>query len=130
MRSLISFLILAVVSICSAVDDSATNRSVVATVNGESISASEVDTEFRLAFGESKFSEADQARLRKAALDQVVNRRLVLAYLTKTGQAASKADVDVELAQFEKELKAQKLTLAEHSKRVGLSADDIRRALT
>lgn len=129
MRSLISFVILAVASICSAVDDSATNRSNLATVNGEPIAASEVDTEFRLAFGETKFAEADQARLRKAALDQVIDRRLVLAYLTKTGQAASKADVDVELAQFEKELKAQNLTLAEHAKRVGMSVEEIRRAL-
>lgn len=129
MHSLITFLILAVASICSAVDDSATARAGLATVNGEPIAASEVDTEFRLAFGEAKFSEADRARLRKAALDQVIDRRLVLAYLSKTGQAESKADVDVELAQFEKELKAQNLTLAEHSARVGLSADEIRRAL-
>lgn len=100
-----------------------------ARINGEPVSAAEAETEFRLAFGEMKISEANKPRLMRAALDQVIDRRLVLAYLTKTGQAASKADVDVELAQFEKELKAQNLTLAEHSKRVGLSADDIRRAL-
>jgi peptidyl-prolyl cis-trans isomerase C len=49
--------------------------------------------------------------------------------LTATNQAASKADVDAELAQFEKSLKAQNLTLAQHCERVGLSLDDVRRSL-
>ena len=117
-------------SVCSAVEDSTTSRRAVATVDGQQIPASEVDNEFRLAFDEAKIAEVDKPRLLRAALDQVIDRRLVLAYLTKAGQAASKADVDLELAQFEKELKAQNLTLAEHSKKVGLSPDDIRRALT
>lgn len=117
-------------SVCSADEDSTTSRRAVATVDGQQIPASEVDNEFRLAFDEAKIAEVDKPRLLRAALDQVIDRRLVLAYLTKAGQAASKADVDLELAQFEKELKAQNLTLAEHSKKVGLSPDDIRRALT
>ena len=50
----------------------------------------------------AKFSEAERQRLMRAALDQVIDRRLVLAYLAKTGQAASKADVDLALAQFER----------------------------
>src|SRR5206468_12442071 len=65
----------------------------------------------------------------KAALEQVIDRRLVMAHLMASGQAASKTDVDVELAQFEKSLKAQNLTLAQHCERVGLSPDDVRRAL-
>jgi parvulin-like peptidyl-prolyl isomerase len=59
----------------------------------------------------------------------VIDRRLVLAYLTKTGQAASKQDVDLALAQFEKDLKSQNLTLPEHLKQVGLSIEEVRRAL-
>lgn len=129
MRLLTSLALFLVASICLA-DDQAASRVVVASVNGQPIYSSEVDAEFRLAFGDAKFAEADKARLKKAALEQVINRRLVLAYLAKTNQAASKADVDLELARFEKELKAQNLTLAEHAKRVGLSADDIRRSLT
>jgi peptidyl-prolyl cis-trans isomerase SurA len=64
-----------------------------------------------------------------SALDQVIDRRLVLAYLVKNGQAASKDDVAVALAQFEKELKAQNLTLAQHCQRVGMSIDDVRRSV-
>jgi parvulin-like peptidyl-prolyl isomerase len=102
---------------------------VVAKANNEPISASEADAEFRAAFGDKQFSDEEQQRLKRAALEQVIDRRLVLAYLTKTGQAASKADVDAELARFENDLKSQNLTLAQHSQRVGLSETDIRRAL-
>ena len=53
---------------------------------------------------------------------QVIDRRLVLAYLTKTDQAATSQDVDFAVAQFEKDLKSQNLTLEEHLKQVGLLA--------
>jgi parvulin-like peptidyl-prolyl isomerase len=102
---------------------------VAAYLNGEPVHAPEVEAEFRAAYGERKFSDADRRRLMRAALDQVIDRRLVLAYLTKNGQAASKADVDLELAKFEKELKAQSLSLAQHCERVGLTPDEVRRSL-
>ncbi|HEY2410933.1 MAG TPA: peptidylprolyl isomerase [Pirellulaceae bacterium] len=112
--------------VCLATQDAS---AVAARVNGEPIYAAQAETEFRDAFGDKQFSDEDKQRLQRAALDQVIDRQLVLAYLAKTGQAASKADIDLELAQFEKDLKSQNLSLAEHSKRVGLSLDDIRRAL-
>src|SRR5688572_2316201 len=86
-------------------------RAIAARLDGEALYAAEVEAEFRAAYGERKFSQADKQRLMGAALDQVIDRRLVLAYLAKNGQAASKADVDLELAKFEKELKAQSLSL-------------------
>jgi parvulin-like peptidyl-prolyl isomerase len=91
--------------------------------------AAEVDAEFRLAYGERKFSDAERKQLMRAALDQVIDRRLVVAYLATSGQAVSKADVDFEISQFERSLKAQSLTLAQHCERVGLSVDDVRRSL-
>jgi parvulin-like peptidyl-prolyl isomerase len=100
-----------------------------ATIDGEPVFSAEVQAEFRLAYGERKFGDEQRQRLMRAALDQVIDRRLVMAYLTKAGEAASKADVDLELAQFEKALKAQNVTLAQHCERVGLSPDDVRRAL-
>src|SRR5438309_8806086 len=70
----------------------------LARVNGEAVFAAEVEAEFRLAYGNRKFSDEERQRLMRAALDQVIDRRLVMAYLTKIGEAASKADIDVELA--------------------------------
>src|SRR5690348_5808163 len=92
-----------------------------AQVNNERVSASEIQAEFRAAYGTRQFSDAERRQLMKAALEQVIDRRLVMAYLTKSGQAASKEDVALALPQFEKDLKAQNLTLAQHCEKVGLS---------
>jgi peptidyl-prolyl cis-trans isomerase C len=104
-------------------------RPVVARINGEPVYAAEVDAELRLAFGERRVEEGQRSQLLKAALEQVIDRRLVLANLTKTGQAASAQDVDVALAQFEKDLKAQGLTMEEHCQKVGLTVEDVHRSL-
>ncbi len=113
----------------SAGEVSTTERTIAAKVNGEPVYSKEVESEFRQAYGDLQFDDDQRQRLMKAALDQVIDRKLVMSHLAATGQAASKADVDAELAQFEKSLKAQNLTLAQHCERVGLSLDDVRRAL-
>jgi len=91
--------------------------------------AAEAEMEFHQAYGEQKFSEAERQKLLKAALEQVIDRRLVLGYLGKVRQAASNQDVDYALAQFEKDLKAQNLTLDQHCQKVGLTKEDVRRSL-
>jgi len=102
---------------------------VAARLNGEPIYAIEIEQELRRAYGDRKLEDAERKQLERAALEQAINRRLVLGYLTKTGQAASKQDVDLALAELEKELKSQNLTLAEHAGKVGLTVADLRRAL-
>ena len=101
----------------------------VAKINNQPVSRAEVDLEFRRAYGERKFTEDQRMSAWRAALEQVIDRRLVLAYLERTKQAVSSQDVDLALAQLEKDLKAQDLTMDEHLQAVGLSLDDIRRAL-
>lgn len=102
---------------------------IAARVDNEAIPIVQVQSEFRAAYGDRQFSGAERQKLMRAALDQVIDRRLVMAYLTKNGQAASKEDVSLALAQFDKELKAQNLTLAQHCEKVGLTVDDVRRSL-
>jgi parvulin-like peptidyl-prolyl isomerase len=128
MPGLFSVGLLCAAASCWAAEPAA-GGSVAARVNGEAVSMAEVQAEFRAAYGERQFSEADKQRLMRAALDQVIDRRLVQAYLIKSGQAVSKEDVALAVAQFEKELKAQNLTLAQHCERVGMTPDDVRRAL-
>jgi len=108
----------------SAVSDEKT--AAVARVNGEAVTAAEVEAEFRQAYGSREFSPENRQRLLRAALDQVIDRRLILAYLAKAGQAASEHDVDLALAQFEKELQAQNLTLDQHCQKVGLPKGQVR----
>jgi parvulin-like peptidyl-prolyl isomerase len=102
---------------------------IAAKVNGEAVTVAEAEREFRQAYGERKMPDAERQQLLKASLAQVIDRRLVLAHLAATGQAASSQDVDFALAQFEKDLKSQELTLQEHLKQVGLSRDEVRRSL-
>jgi peptidyl-prolyl cis-trans isomerase C len=105
------------------------NGSVVATIDGQPVYAAEVEAELRQAYGDRELSGAERERLFQAALEQSIDRQLVLKYLTKTGEAASASDVALALAQFEKELAAQNRTLAQHCENVGLSPDDVRRAV-
>lgn len=104
-------------------------RPVAARIDGEPVSAVEVQTELRRAYGERPIAEGERQRLFRAALDQVIDRRLILAQLARTGQAASGQDIDLALAQFEKDLQSQNLTLEQHLQQVGLILDDIRRSL-
>ena len=102
---------------------------VSARVNGEAVAAAEVDREIRQAYGDRKFEGAEQQQVFQAALAQVIDRRLVLAHLTASGQAATSQDLDFATAQFEKDLKSQELTLEAHLKQVGLTREDFRRSL-
>lgn len=109
---------------------SAADETVVARVNGEPITATEVEAELRLAKLAPSDNAAKRGPLWRAALDQAVDQRLVLSYLSKTRDAASTQDVDLALSQFEKELKAQNLTLDQHCQTVGLTKEEIRRSLS
>jgi peptidyl-prolyl cis-trans isomerase C len=121
--------VLVFIALAAAVADEPKQSQLVAQISGQPVYAAEVEAELRRAYGDTKLSAGERARLGKAALNQVIDRRLVLAALTKSGEAATKQDVDLALAQFETELKAQNLTLQQHCQKVGLTSDDIRRSL-
>ncbi|MDX1945573.1 MAG: peptidylprolyl isomerase, partial [Pirellulaceae bacterium] len=61
--------------------------------------------------------------------EQVIDRQLVLRALSRLGKAASDQDVAHALAGLEKQLTAQKITLAEHCRQIGLTEDDVRALL-
>src|SRR5437763_10818942 len=121
--------ILLVVALSAAVAAEPAQPQVAAHVGGKPLYTSEVEAELRRAYGDAQVSDAERPRLWKSALDQVIDRRLVLAALTKSGEAATKQDIDLALAQFERELKAQNLTLQQHCEKVGSTIEDIRRSL-
>jgi parvulin-like peptidyl-prolyl isomerase len=107
----------------------AADDAVVARVNGEPILATEVEAELRLAKVAAEGDGAGRGPLWRAAFEQVIDRQLVLSYLSRAGDAASAKDVDLALAQFENELKAQDLSLDEHCRKVGLTKVELRRSL-
>lgn len=126
---LLLFIVIAKLSSFAQGQQEPTAPSPVAKIDSQPVSKAEVDLEFRRAYGERQFTDVQRAAAWRAALEQVIDRRLVLAYLERTKQAASSQDVDLAQAQLEKDLKAQDLTMDEHLQAVGLSLDDIRRAL-
>ena len=104
-------------------------RIVAARVNDAPIYADEVDRIVAQAVGERAADAAAQRALRAAALEQLVNRRLVLEHLAKTRQGASQQDVDLALVRIEKQLAQQEQTLDAYLEKAGLTADEFRRTL-
>jgi parvulin-like peptidyl-prolyl isomerase len=123
------FLFLVALSSVAHAQQPADEPVVAARVDGAVVSKAEVELEFRRAFGKQQLSDEQRAAAWQAAREQVIDRRLVLAYLERSKQAASEQDVDFTVAQLENELKAQDLTLPQHLAQVGLSLEEMRRAL-
>lgn len=100
-----------------------------ATVDNEPIGAAEVEREVALALKGQKLAGDALVRLRKHALEQVIDRHLVLRYLQANKQAASKEDVDFALARLVRQLKAKDTVLAAHLKNIGMTEAELRREL-
>jgi parvulin-like peptidyl-prolyl isomerase len=102
---------------------------VVAKVDDEPITAAEVQREFDRAYGKQKLTdEQRQAELLRAR-DQVIDRRLVLRRLVRTGKAASAADIDQAFGRLMKQLADQNIKPAEHYERLGTSEAEVRQQL-
>ncbi|MGI8980086.1 MAG: peptidylprolyl isomerase [Pirellulaceae bacterium] len=124
------FFVLAVT--CVAPEDekpAAGPKHAAATVDNEAIGAAEVAREIALALKGQKLAGEALARLRKHALEQVIDRHLVLRYLQTNKQAASKEDVDFALARLVRQLKAKDTLLAAHLKTIGMTEAELRQEL-
>ena len=104
-------------------------QQVAATVDNEPIGTAEVEREVALALKGQKLAADALARLRKHALEQVIDRHLVLRYLQANKQAASKEDVDFALARLVRQLKAKDTALAAHLKNIGMTEPELRQEL-
>src|SRR5262245_11071821 len=93
-------------------------QQVAATVDNEPISPAEVEREVAQALKGQMLEGESLARLKKHALEQVIDRRLVLKHLQANKQAASKDDIDFALARLVRQLKAKNTSLAEHLKTI------------
>lgn len=101
--------------------------SVIARVNGEPILQSELDRELAPAAKLLDPQATLPAEVRQRALDQLIDRRLVLKYLAEQKLTASDQDVDLEIGRLKRRLEAQEKKLAEHLKAGGLTEADLRR---
>lgn len=104
-------------------------RKIAARIDGEPIYADEALHEFNRAFGMQPVDEVQRPMLLARSLEQVIDRRLVLGYLEQSGQGVSAEDIDFAVAQLEKDLKSQGLTLDGHLQQVGLRLPELRRSV-
>jgi parvulin-like peptidyl-prolyl isomerase len=101
----------------------------VAMIDGEPITAAEVERELAAAYPNRKLEGSERLALLARARDQVIDRRLALRRLARQGEAATSADVDHALARLEKQVTDQGQNLAEHYERLGITRDAVRQTL-
>lgn len=99
---------------------------VVATVDGDPITAGELQRELDGAVKDRVLALTAMQLVRDAALKQLVDRRLVAAYLKQNGFAARPQEVDRELQRIRTRLEQQSLTLDQYLQRTGLTSEEFR----
>jgi len=113
----------------AAQEPSVADDRVVATVDGQPIYAREVERELGRVVGKRKVEPAALAALREKTRSQLVDRRLILAYLVDKGFAASSQDIDLAVNRVRKQLAQQEVSLADYVKDAGMSMDEFRHTL-
>jgi parvulin-like peptidyl-prolyl isomerase len=125
MRSSVALLVVALLLRPAAAEPPA--ETAAATVGTESISTGEVDRFLTRTLRGKKPAPALAAQARAQALEELIGRRLVLAYARRTGTPCGDAEIDAAQSQFEQGLKAQHRTLADYLQRESFTEDDLRR---
>jgi parvulin-like peptidyl-prolyl isomerase len=102
---------------------------IAAKVNGVPIYAAEVADELDAALKGRKLDDDQRPRVEAEMLRQLVDRRLVLAYLRSRSQAADKAAVDEQIALISAELKKHGTTLPAYLAARGISEEALRQQI-
>jgi parvulin-like peptidyl-prolyl isomerase len=103
---------------------------VVASVGEEPIYAREVYRLQKKAARGKRLSPSSLQLLQAQLLEEVVSRRLVLAYAKHNNEAASEKEIDQALADLKRQLSTQRKTLADYLKELSVSEDELRRQLS
>jgi parvulin-like peptidyl-prolyl isomerase len=102
---------------------------VVATVGGEPILAREVRRFQEKAARGKSLSPETTTTLQAQVLEEIVSRRLVLAYAKRMGEAATKDEIDQARGELKTRLAAEHKTLDDFLKEQSATADDLERQL-
>lgn len=105
-------------------------QDVPARVNGEFVQRLEVERVLREAFRGRPLADEARPHAEAAALDQAINRRLVLSWLQSQKLAATDDEVRQAYAEFVKSLEFQQVELATYLEREKLTEESLRRGIT
>jgi parvulin-like peptidyl-prolyl isomerase len=103
---------------------------VCAKVDDITIRFADIERERKRRIEVKSIGEAELAIVDARIREQLIERHLALAALQRTGKAASRADVDFELARWKEELKTQGITLEAHLAKEHLTESELRREIT
>lgn len=104
-------------------------NAVAVKVGDEAITVRAVERELSRAIPQLPEDAAALAKLRAAALQAMVQRRLALQQLAQQQQAATNADVDLTVTRLQQELKARGITWAAHLMEQGLNEEEYKAEL-
>ena len=124
-------ILLAVLTPFLCVDASAASEedTVVATVGAESIHESDVQRMLRKVTGSKQVNPSALPKLRAEVLQQLVDRRLLLAYAQRTNSGAAPAEIEKALVAFRAKLKSRGRTLDEYLKEQAIDQTALRRRM-
>ncbi len=101
-------------------------RTVAATVDGQAIYADQVDRQIELALEGRHVEPALLDKLRRATLQQLIDRRLVQQYLAGSSQGANDAQVDRAVQRWQRLADQQQVPWSEYLQREGLDEPQLR----
>ena len=104
-------------------------ETVVARVGDSAITAGEVTRLLARAVPDRDVGPPQRAVLEAQVLEEIIARRLVLAYAHRTGSGVASADVDRAQAELEQRLQSTGRSLADYLQAEGIGRDELRRQL-
>ncbi len=125
MRILCPLLLIAVLPASSPAAEDA----VVATVGGEPITAAGVNRLLEKLAGGGPIDPAARTVLQAQVLAEIVDRRLVLAYVRRTATVVTPGQIDAAIKALVEQLQAEKRTLADELAKQGITEADLRRQI-
>ncbi|MEX0586548.1 MAG: peptidylprolyl isomerase, partial [Pirellulales bacterium] len=120
---------LCLVSVAASAAETRAADVVLATVDGQPIGQAELNRELAAAVGTRKLTDAARTVFEAETLEQLINRRVVQAYLNAAGQGAADAEINQAVDAHAAKLKAAGQTLEDYLRRTGMTAADLRRQL-
>ncbi len=112
-----------------AASSGAADSAVVATVGGEPVYAKEVSRLLGVVVHGKPVNPQALPALRAQTLEEIVDRRLVLAYARRTNRGAAPAELEAARKEFLAKLQSQRRTLADYLKGQGIDKADLERQL-
>jgi parvulin-like peptidyl-prolyl isomerase len=104
-------------------------RVVAATVDGTPIYVDQVERELAIAAGERPVDPNGRRALLAVALQQLIDRQLILSWLEGNGQRAAKSELDLAVQRLERELQQRGRSLADYCRDLRLNEQDLRAIL-